>query len=149
MCGRGDEFEQSLPPLAAHIVVVKPAASVPTAAAYRAFDSAPQPAGAVAAVADALRCKDVAALAAALGNNMTAASEALVPEIGGIRRWLGGQDGVLGMLMAGSGSAVFAVCEDETGANRAADAARARGWWSVATRTRAHGVTMVEGEGPA
>jgi 4-diphosphocytidyl-2-C-methyl-D-erythritol kinase len=146
MRGRGDELARSLPAVAAHVTLVKPHASVPTTDAYRVFEESPQLAGAVSGMADALRWRDISAVASALRNNMTDAAEALVPEIAEVRAWLGNQDGVLGVLMAGSGSAVFALCQDAPSAEQATAAAREHGWWSAATRARASGVTVVEGE---
>jgi 4-diphosphocytidyl-2-C-methyl-D-erythritol kinase len=148
MRGRGDQFVRSLPAVGADVVVVKPEASVSTVAAYRAFDRAPRPAGAVSGVADAMRFQDLAALVSALANNMEPSSEALVPEIAEVHNWLGCQEGVLGSLMAGSGSAVFALCNDPTSAERAALEALRHGWWSAATRTRAYGVAVADSEVP-
>ena len=50
--------------------------------------------------------------------------------------------GVLGVLLAGSGAATFALCEDAAIAERTAFAASERGWWSAATQTRAAGVAV-------
>jgi len=144
MRGRGDEFVRPLPAISAEVVLVKPDASVPTAAAYRAFDASPVAVGAASGVADALRFRDRAALAAGLSNNLTAAAESLVPEIAAVRAWLGEQEGVAGVLLAGSGSAVFALCEDRESAEQAARGARERGWWAVATQTRPSGVEVAE-----
>ena len=57
-------------------------------------------------------------MAAALSNNLTAASAELVPEVADALAWVGGQPGVLGAAMAGSGSAMFALCEDASSAAR-------------------------------
>lgn len=144
MGGRGDAVVRLLKPISASVVIVKPPQSVPTADAYRAFDAAPTPAGDVRAVADALRLADVGALAAGLANNLTAASIELVPAVGEVLGWLGDQSGVSGALMAGSGSAVFALCVGAEDARRIARDAEARGWWAVATATRPTGAGVVE-----
>ena len=144
MGGRGDEFVRALPPIAADVVLVMPACSVATADAYRTFDTTPQPTGSVGAVADALRDGNLSALAGSLANNLSPAAYALVPEIAVVGEWLAERTGVLGVLMAGSGSATFALCEDADTAGRAATAARERGWWSVTTQTRARGVAVEE-----
>ena len=144
MRGRGDDFVRSVTPVAAHLALVKPSAPVATAEAYRAFDENPLPVGAASGVGDAMRFQDLKALGAALRNNMTAASEMLVPEIADVRAWLGDQDRVLGVAMAGSGSAVFALFADAEDAQKVADGAAQRGWWSAATRLRASGVAVRE-----
>ena len=150
MTGRGDVLEAALPAARSQIVLVKPQASVPTAAAYAAFDQAPAAAPGPAGVVSALSGGDSLALAEALSNNLTSASATLVPEVIDALAWLGEQPGVLGAAMAGSGSATFALCENAASARSIAEAARARGWWAVATETSPSGVRITdEDEGTA
>ena len=145
MGGRGDTLTRRLKAISAHVALVKPPAAVSTAEAYRAFDGAPLPAGEARAVADALRAQDVRAVADGLSNNMTDASASLVPQIAEALSWLGDQLGVLGSAMAGSGSAVFALCENAADADRIAHAAGERGWWAAATQTASAGEVVTEG----
>ena len=147
MGGRGDTLVRRLSPISAHVALVKPPAAVPTAEAYRVFDAAPAPAGDASAVESALQAGDVGALAGALDNNMTAASEALVPEMAAALAWLESERGVWGSAMAGSGSTVFALCKDAGSAERIALAARERGWWGAATRTSAGRAVVAAQEG--
>jgi 4-diphosphocytidyl-2-C-methyl-D-erythritol kinase len=140
--GRGDELAGTPRPIDAAIVLVKPPASVATAAAYSAFDADPQPTRSADAVLAALDAGDAAALGAALSNNMVSASSALVPPVAEAIAWVRAQPGVLGATMAGSGSAVFALCADDAAASRIARGAVERGWWGVGTRTRASGVAV-------
>lgn len=150
MTGRGDVLETALPAARSQIVLVKPQASVPTAAAYTAFDQAPRSAPGPAGVVSALSGGDSLALAEALSNNLTSASATLVPEVIDALAWLGEQPGALGAAMAGSGSATFALCENAASARSIAEAARARGWWAVATETSPSGVRITdEDEGTA
>jgi 4-diphosphocytidyl-2-C-methyl-D-erythritol kinase len=146
MGGRGDELERRIEPLEAPVVIVKPDAAVPTAEAYAAFDAAPQPQGDPRDVMAALGSQDPVALGRSLANNMIAASSALVPEIGDAVSWLAAHDDVLGVCMAGSGSAVFAVCREQATARRLELAARGRGFWAVATRTSAQGPSITLGD---
>jgi 4-diphosphocytidyl-2-C-methyl-D-erythritol kinase len=146
MAERGDAVLRLLTPISGSVVVVKPPQSVPTADAYRAFDLAPAPAGDVGAVTQALDSGDAVALASAFSNNMTAASTGLVPAIGEVRSWLAEQGTVTGTLMAGSGSAVFALCADEQAARRIASAAEARGWWAAATALSPTGARVIAEE---
>ena len=143
MSGRGDELTRRLKPIHADMVLVKPAASVPTGEAYRAFDAAPTTGGEARHVADALRAQDVSALGTALANNMTPASSSLVPDIAEALAWLSSEQGVLGAAMAGSGSAVFAICADPSAAQRLARLGGERGWWSAACETSPHGATII------
>lgn len=148
MRGRGDQLVRRLPDVAFDVALVKPDAPVSTAEAYRAFDADPQPMGDQHRVADALRTGDnLRALGSALSNNMSSASVSLVSEIGDALGWMRAQAGVHGALVAGSGSSVFAVCENPIVAARIAKDAAARGWWSAATSTRPAGVTVTDVEG--
>ncbi len=144
MTGRGDRIERILPAIVVPVVLVKPPAPVPTAAAYRAFYADPVPAGDSSSVLDALQRADPLALGAALSNNMTGAALSLVPEVADALAWVNAVSGVLGAAVAGSGSAVFAVCADEQVARRIADEAAGRGLWGMATSTRSSGVTWTE-----
>ena len=143
---RGDALVRRLKPVDAHVAIVKPSASVSTADAYRSFDVAPAAGGEARHVADALRLQDVTALGRALANNMTAASTSLVPEIGDALALMRSEDGVLGAEMAGSGSAVFALCADEKVAERIARLGTDRGWWSTATATSPRGAVVTQGD---
>jgi 4-diphosphocytidyl-2-C-methyl-D-erythritol kinase len=147
MGDRGDTLTSRLRPIEAHVALVKPWSSAPTAQAYRAFDAAPAPAGEARGVADALRSGDIRALGAALANNLTVASCGLVPEIADVSSWLATELGVLGSAMAGSGSAVFAICEQAADARRIAQVASERGWWGAATQMSAVGATVTESVG--
>jgi 4-diphosphocytidyl-2-C-methyl-D-erythritol kinase len=144
MTGRGDELAETLPSLYTDVVLVKPPQPVPTSAAYAQFDLAPAVATGPQGVVDALNAGDLAGLADTLSNNLTAASARLVPEVLDALAWLRGQSGVLGAVLAGSGSATFALCEDAAAANAAAVGAAAQGWWSKATTTRPTGVEVTD-----
>ena len=149
MHGRGDELVRHLPNVVIDVALIKPGVPVSTAEAYRAFDADPQPMGDQEQVARALEIGGgVQGLGASLSNNMTKASVSLVPEVGQALEWMKAQAGVHGALVAGSGSAVFGLCETKDVATCVADAAAARGMWSVATRTRPAGVRVVSEEGP-
>lgn len=142
LVGRGDELVARPQPIDAAVALVKPPAAVPTGAAYAAFDADPQPSGSPDAALAALEAGDAAALGAALGNNMVSASSALVPQVAEAIAWISVQPGVFGATMAGSGSAVFALCADDAAASAIAGGAVERGWLGIATRTRATGVAI-------
>lgn len=148
MAGRGDLIVSSLPPLSAPAVLVKPPAGVPTAEAYAAFDSSPQPAGNLESLTAALEAGDIAEVSRLLENNMEKAAIAVVPEVGETLAWTRACEGVLGATVAGSGSAVFAITDTGEAAEMIAGRAAERGWWSRPTFLSASGVTMIE-EGDA
>lgn len=143
MRGRGDELARRLPAIHAHVALLKPPSPVLTGDAYRAFDEAPLPVGDPRPVIDALRSGDLPELGANLANNMTAVSSALVPDITKALAWVRSRKGVLGAAMAGSGSAVFAICEDAASAKAIADGSHPHGWWSAATITSSSGVIVI------
>lgn len=148
MTGRGDELSRELPGLGgAAVALVRPRMPVPTAEAYRAFDLEPMPAGDPESMMEALGSRDAALVAGSLVNNLERASVSVVPEVGDALAWTRVRPGVLGASVAGSGSAVFALCDGDEAARAAAGAAEGlRGWWARATRLSATGVVVTEGE---
>jgi 4-diphosphocytidyl-2-C-methyl-D-erythritol kinase len=146
MGGRGDEPLEALPTPALDIVLVNPGVPAPTSAVYALLDRmirprSPSPEAIVAAV----RSGDRRAIAGALHNDMADAAAALVPEVRSALRFLEESRGVLRGLVAGSGSSVFGLCEDEAAARECADAAEARGWWACATTASDAGVSISPG----
>ena len=128
--GVGDVFSHELAPSNACVALIKPEGGVSTSAAYRAFDDCPQriaPADRQTAL-DARHASDVP-----LRNNLTVASEQLLPALAEVHAWVNGHADVQAALMSGSGSAVFAVCPSFDAAARVAAQAQARGWWARAT----------------
>jgi 4-diphosphocytidyl-2-C-methyl-D-erythritol kinase len=134
--GRGDVASRRLPLPDLQVVLIDPGVPVPTASAYAAFDGIParEPRSPEALIA-AIEVNDAAGIAAALHNDLTAASIGLVPAIGDALAWLAGRPGVLGCEMAGSGSTVFGICAAASDAQAVAEEARERGWWAEACRT--------------
>jgi 4-diphosphocytidyl-2-C-methyl-D-erythritol kinase len=146
MAGRGDEMRHRLKPISAPLVIIKPDVSVSTAAAYAAFDANPPATGDLRPICDALRFQDVGGLVAGMANNMTAASSSLAPQISDVLAWVRERDGVRGSLMAGSGSSVFAIVDNDATAERIAEAAAEQGWWAAATALSPHGAVVREVE---
>lgn len=130
LTGTGEVFHHALEPMRKTVVLVKPEGGVSTSAAYAAFDESPvtiDPEAHVRAL-EASRAEEVP-----LCNNLTAASESLMPELAEMLGWIAAQDGVENSLMSGSGSSAFAICTTFDDACRIVAAARNRGWWARAT----------------
>lgn len=143
MSGRGDVLECELPALGGlTVVLVKPPQPVPTAAAYTRFDADPREPGDAEAVVAALESRDERALVAALCNNMQDAAFSLVPEVRAVVDMVSRTAGVLGAIVAGSGSAVAGICEDDEVAATVARLATSQGWWAAVTKLRGSGVTV-------
>jgi len=141
--GRGDEFAARVPFVPLDIVLVYVGVPVATQEAYSAFDSFPHtPTPGPEALVAACASGDPARVAATLYNNMTDASVGLVAGIAETLAWCQREKGVLGAAMAGSGSAVFAVCASAESAEEVAVHASRRGWWSCATKAIERGVTL-------
>jgi len=141
--GRGERFVRSLPTVVLDVALIKPPDSVSTGAAYSAFDTlvhkaAPGPRH----VTDGVRFQEPESLGAALYNNMTDAAISLVPDIADALALGQGIDGVYGTAVCGSGSGVFALCQDGDVAERIVREARVRGWWAEATRTSRSGAVV-------
>ena len=127
--GTGERFDHVLEPMKKALVLVKPESGVSTAAAYRAFDEAPE------SVPDLAKESLSASVAGdvALANNLASAAEKLLPELADVRAWLDSQDEVEASLLCGSGSTTFAICRDFNAACSLAAAAQSRGWWARTT----------------
>ncbi len=130
LTGVGDVFSHALEPMKSYVALVKPQGGVTTADAYRAFDEHPT------SICDADRQRALEAQRACdvpLCNNLTDVSEQLLPTLVEIRTWIEGHDGVQGVLMSGSGSAIFAICDSFAAASAIAAGAQTYGWWSRTT----------------
>jgi 4-diphosphocytidyl-2-C-methyl-D-erythritol kinase len=144
LSGRGDELVRTLPALECPVALVHPGAPVPTVAAYAAFDADPQPPVSCDGVAEALESRDIAALADELANNLEVASASVVPDVARVLSWLRGQPEAMCGVLAGSGSAAFAIVDSEEAAERICDAARSMGWWAVPNGLHTSGITVTE-----
>ena len=134
MTGRGDVFDHELAPMRKPLVLVRPDAGVSTAAAYKAFDECGTPESAEETQA---ACAAQSAEDLPLFNNLAVASEQVLPQLANMRAWLEAQPGVERdaagkpeVLLSGSGSASFAVCESMDAAYALVAAAKLQGWWA-------------------
>ncbi len=128
--GVGDVFERSLTHLGSFVVLVKAEGGVSTPSAYRAFDDDPQ------MIDPENRAKALGATSAQevpLQNNLTAASQVLLPELKEVESWLLKQAGITDVLMSGSGAVTFALCSSAKDASSVVAEARAKGWWARST----------------
>lgn len=147
--GKGDELQRSFAPARGTVVLVKVDEGVSTKAAYEAFDALDgceyaEPTDGIESAADL-----------PLFNNLAPASERVLPQLSKAREWLAAQPGVardaLGVakvLLCGSGSATFAVIEDDDSIRKAADvvaAAKLQGYWARSCSFSPVGVRVLEG----
>lgn len=153
MTGRGDVFDHALKPMRKPVVLVKPDAGVSTASAYKAFDEhgVAEPSEMMASVRAASDASEVA-----LYNNLAAASEQVLPALADVREWMASQQGVERdvagnpeVLLSGSGSASFAVCESMDAAYAIVAAAKLRGWWARSCSFAPIGARVLDGFGGA
>lgn len=127
---RGDAFERSLKPRKDSVLLVMPEGGVSTGRAYAAFDADPQPIP--ADLREAARAAQAAADVPVF-NNLAPASETLLSELAEVREWAQSAAGISDVLLCGSGSATFCICESLEGAFRLAVEARAHGWQTRVT----------------
>lgn len=137
--GRGDEFAQALEPMKSPVVLVKPAEGVSTVAAYGAFDAAPVmlPPALQKHAEEATAAKEVP-----FANNLQEASFSLLPELETVQSWLAERCGASRVLMSGSGSAFFALCDSLAQASQIAGEARVNGWWARSTSFSSLGASL-------
>jgi len=145
--GRGEDVTPLPHDTLCHIVLAKPAAGLSTALMYAGLRArpyapprSPRPLPETQSMARALEKDDVAAVAGALANDLEGPALVHLPELYHIReRML--QLGALGVLLCGSGSAVFGVCPDEgTAAHAALDLTNDYRWTAHAAFCLTQGI---------
>ncbi len=130
LTGAGDVFSHNIEPMGSFAALIKPEGGVSTAEAYQAFDDlAPTVSAEDCARALSARHADEVPLR----NNLVEVSEQLLPVLAEIHTWAKEHEGVAGVLMSGSGSAVFVCCDTFGVASKLASEAQTRGWWGRAT----------------
>jgi 4-diphosphocytidyl-2-C-methyl-D-erythritol kinase len=137
MGGAGERLIRRLPQPTLDLMLVKPAEGISTGGAYRAFDASPQPVPSAESLVRLLEMPNAQPkdIAGALGNNLYPAALTLMPPLEGLVAAIEEQPGVYAALLAGSGSAVFGICEDARAAERAADTFERQGYWARACTT--------------
>lgn len=152
MTGYGDELTQVLPKPKLNLALVKPHRGVSTKKAYAAFDAEMQgaksstaveaeqqesiPMVAVDELVSALSAEaDAATIAALCANNLEQAAVNLLPGLQDIKQELQDLQGVLSVVLSGSGSTFFAICRDADAARACMEHAAQKGLWAVATQT--------------
>lgn len=145
LVGRGDVAKESfndIPHLP--IVLVRPEGDGITAGqAYEDFDRDPIDVPPLEPMLEAMRAKDLDGIRSSMANNLEPVAMRLMPEIGHVHNWLLAQEGVQRIMVTGSGSCTFAICETAVGARIIADAAQSvRGWWGRPTRIMEHGALI-------
>ncbi len=138
--GGGDVLEEGFSPLPLPVALIMPAGEgVSAKAAYEAFDACPVEARGYGEMCAALREAGPARAARVtelLFNNLAPAAKALQAGCAEVEAWAAEQDEVKVAIVTGSGSCVFAVCEDLDAACAVAErAAKMHNWWSYATLT--------------
>lgn len=125
--GKGDAL-QPLEPLGDRpVLLVNPGVGVSTAAVFGRWDGVDR---------GALGQGEVMAVAAAGRNDLEPPARAIAPEIDAVLALLEASPGVLLSRMSGSGATCFAMFDDVRTRDAAAAAARAQGWWALATFLR-------------
>lgn len=138
--GKGEQLSHTLEPFKKPIVIIKPKRGASTAEVYQAFDKAPVvlPDETINNALAAPKAENVMLL-----NNLFQAAQSVVPELTEIHAWLKNQEGVEDVLLSGSGSATFAICDSFNVACALSAGARKHGWWSRATTFSALGASIV------
>ena len=135
--GRGEVLTAlPTPPRPLHLVALLPPFGCPTPAVFGALaphlPAAPRRPDALLA---ALATGEPAAAAAALFNRLEAAAFELFPALRDLAQRLRATDGVLGVVLSGSGSTLIGVAADEAAAAEAVAALTGQGLSALATAT--------------
>lgn len=116
--GIGEVLTPLPAPPAHKLLVVKPVSGAETAKIYRLYDERPARSTAIEPVIEALRSKDLEALAESLGNDLAPTTRGIVPEVLEYEERLL-ETRALGACMSGTGTAVYGVFFDEVEAQAA------------------------------
>ncbi len=125
--GKGDALQVVEPLGERPVLLVNPGVGVSTAAVFGRWDGVDR---------GPLGQGEVMAVAAAGRNDLEPPARAIAPEIDAVLALLEASPGFLFSRMSGSGATCFAIFQDAMARDAAADAARARGWWALATFLR-------------
>ncbi len=123
--GRGEQVTPLIHATVAHVVLAKPAAGLSTPAVYGQLHAPPYAGHAAHALPEtvamvhALQRNDLATVARALVNDLEGPALPMLPALYRLRERLLEQ-GCLGVLLCGSGSAVCGICPDAQTAQHAA-----------------------------
>lgn len=125
----GEGVGEKLTPLTAppdhYLLVLKPSRGADTGGIYRAHDEDPAAdLSFVQPVLDALRARDLSALARSVGNVLSPVTKKAVPEVDEHERYLL-NNGALGAAMTGTGTAVYGIFATEQAARKAETKLRA------------------------
>lgn len=131
LVGAGDVVAEKFAPLAqpVSVALLRPAGpGVSTPAAYAAFDQEHEDARDPEPLCAALREGKLGAreLAGLLANNLDPVACRLLPAVAELKSWVLSREESLGGQVTGSGSCVFAVCENDAAAERIVAAAKKR-----------------------
>lgn len=129
----GDEFIESFNPLRSPVLLLKPAAGVSTADAYKGFDEFPDLVFPIDLMLIGMRTNDAEIVGTHVANNLELTAVDLVPDIAKAQAWLSDQAGACVAHITGSGSCVFAMFDTEAEAQQAYKAAQSQPFWSQLT----------------
>lgn len=129
----------------APLVLIRPnGEGITAAAAYREFDRKPVSAADPRSMRAALRSGSAGEVMCNMANNLEPIAFRLRPDLEQIVDWAGGLEGVLRVMVTGSGTCFFCVCESDDVAQEVAAMASEYGLWATTTRIIPGGVSVVE-----
>jgi 4-diphosphocytidyl-2-C-methyl-D-erythritol kinase len=125
--GKGDALQQLEALGERPVLLVNPGVGVSTAAVFARWDGVDR---------GALGRGDVMTIAAAGRNDLEPPARAIAPQIDAVLAVLSQAPGAALVRMSGSGATCFAIFDDVSARDGAAEAARTRGWWALPTFLR-------------
>ena len=128
--GAGENYVRSFGARNNAVVLIQPAGGLSTACVYRAFDE--RPCFASSDVTETLLSAQTA-YDIPLFNGLEQAANSLNSELAKIHAWVQEQPGVRHVMLTGSGSCTFVVCQNAACALTVAANAQAQGWWATST----------------
>ncbi len=150
LVGAGDEVQEVFAPIEhTHLVLIKPTrmgAGITAGEAYDEYDLRPVAPASPNTLRRLLRERRWNDLPQYIENNLEPIAERIVFELSELKMWLAHLPGVHKAMVTGSGSCIFALCENVQASTFAARAAVKRGLWAHAGTIVGYGSRILEPE---
>lgn len=144
MGGKGSVFIKRHKPFITPIVLVKPTSGITTAECYKQFEKTQEYAANTSINETCKADLDEQTKKPILYNSLQLPATQINYEVKEVIEFLSKEAGKDNVLLSGSGTCVFAICDDFSYATKIAGLAKLKGWWSRATYTSKVGASLIQ-----
>lgn len=144
MGGKGSVFIKRYEPYITPIVLVKPSSGITTIKCYKQFDKTQEYATNKNTIETCKTGLDEHTKRPTLYNSLQLPATQINYEVKDVIEFLSKEAGNDNVLLSGSGTCVFAICDDFAYATKLSGLAKLKGWWSRATYTSKVGASLIQ-----